>query len=206
TIVFDLTIRDLQGYAWDFPTQVAGKPLICRGAYVLHHLGPDSPKERIAQYLAERGLDLASYRLKQFAERGFEPGEEVAKPRVLLVGEAAGIDIATGEGIGQAIEYGYVAGPFLAKALERDNLLFSTWRSHLEGRHVGWQLRIRHWCYEMFFSHRRDMVERMLPRMTALMKVGVQDFAGMPLSKLAIARGAAQFLSAWSREKMRAES
>jgi menaquinone-9 beta-reductase len=206
TIVFDLTIRDLQGYAWDFPTIVNGKPLVCRGAYVLHHLGPDSPKDRIARYLRDRGMDLSRYRLKQYAERGFEPGEAVAKPRVLLVGEAAGIDIATGEGIGQAIEYGYVAGPFLAKALAQDNFLFSTWQSHLEARHVGWQLRIRHWCYEMFFSHRRDMVERMLPKMTALMKVGVQDFAGIPLSKLAIARGAAQFLSAWSREKMRAES
>jgi flavin-dependent dehydrogenase len=203
TIVFDLTLRDLQGYFWDFPTIVKGEPLICRGAYVLHHLGPDSPKDRIARYLADRGMDLARYRLKQYAERGFEPGEDMAKPRVLLVGEAAGIDIATGEGIGQAIEYGYVAGPFLARALEDDNFLFSTWRSHLEGRHVGWQLRIRHWCYEKFFGHNRDMVERMLPKMTALMKVGAQDFAGMPLSKLAIARGAAQFLSAWSREKMR---
>jgi menaquinone-9 beta-reductase len=206
TIVFDLTQRDLQGYFWDFPTLVAGQPLVCRGAYVLHHLAPDSPKQRIARYLADRGMDLASYRLKQYAERGFEPGEDVSKPRVLLVGEAAGIDIATGEGIGQAIEYGYVAGPFLAKALEQDNLLFSTWRSHLEGRHVGWQLRIRHWCYEMFFSHRRPTVERILPKLTAFMKVGVQDFAGVPLSKLAIARGAAQFVSAWSREKMRAES
>ena len=111
-----LEARDLRGYAWDFPTLVAGQPLVCRGAYVIHNMAHDSPKARIDHYLRERGLRLADYKLKQFAERGFEPGAEIAKPRVLLVGEAAGIDIATGEGIAQAIEYGALAGPYLADA------------------------------------------------------------------------------------------
>ena len=33
TLVFDFTARDLRGYAWDFPTFVAGEPLMCRGTY-----------------------------------------------------------------------------------------------------------------------------------------------------------------------------
>ncbi|HSD87257.1 MAG TPA: FAD-dependent oxidoreductase, partial [Kofleriaceae bacterium] len=88
TIVFDFTIRDLQGYTWDFPTLVKGQELVCRGAYVIHNLAPDSPKQRIAKYLADRGMKLENYKLKQFAERGFEPGVEISKPHVLLVGEA----------------------------------------------------------------------------------------------------------------------
>jgi flavin-dependent dehydrogenase len=170
---------------------------------VIHSLANDSPRQRIQRYLAARGLDLANYKLKQFAERGFEPGSAIARPRVLLVGEAAGIDIATGEGIAQAIEYGYVAGPYLAKACERDDFGFGGWLPHLEHRHVGWQLRIRHLTYEAFYGERRDMIERMLPNMQALMKLGVQDFAGKPLSKLAMLRGGAQFLRAFAREKMR---
>jgi flavin-dependent dehydrogenase len=205
TAFFDFSMRDLHGYAWDFPTIVGGKPLVCRGAYVIHNLGPDSPKQRIARYLAERGLDPANYRLKQFAERGFEPGAETAAHRVLLVGEAAGVDIATGEGIGQAIEFGYVAGPFLAQALANDDFRFSAWRSHLAGRHLGWQMRIRHTIYRAFYGAKRDRYERMLPNMTALFRVGVQDFAGKPLSKLAIARGAGQFLAALARERLRPE-
>lgn len=204
TVVFDFTAADLRGYAWDFPTQVAGKPMVCRGAYVLHHLGPDSPKQRIAAYLAGRGLELSRYRLKQFAERGLEPDAAISRPRVILVGEAAGIDIATGEGIAQAIEYGLLAGPYLARALDRDRLSFGDWRQHIDGRHLGTQMKIRHLCYRVFYGHRRPTVERVLTRVPSLMKLGVQDFAGRPLSKLALARGAGQFLAAMVREGMRA--
>jgi flavin-dependent dehydrogenase len=203
TILFDFSARDLHGYAWDFPTIVGGKPLVCRGAYVIHNLGPDSPKARIDQYLASRGLELSRYKLKQFAERGFEPGAAISRPRVILVGEAAGIDIATGEGIAQAIEYGYVAGPYLAKQLERGDFGFSDWGTHVRRRHVGWQLRVRHACYRAFFSDKRDSYERMLPKLGSLFKVGVQDFAGKPLSKLAMIRGAGQYLAALARERMR---
>lgn len=203
TVVFDFTDRALNGYAWDFPTIVNDQPLVCRGAYVIHTLGPDSPKQRIDRYLTSRGLDLSRYKLKQYAERGFQPGAEIAKPRVMLVGEAAGIDIATGEGIAQAIEYGYVAGPFLARAFERDDLGFKSWGAHLSGRHLGWQLRVRHMAYEAYYGHRRDTIERWLPRMASLVNIGVQDFAGRKLSKLDLLRGAGQFLAAFARDRMR---
>jgi hypothetical protein len=78
TIVFDFLTRELRGYAWDFPTLVAGQPLVCRGVYVLG-VAADHPRTRLAAYLAARGLDLARYRLKQFAERGFEPGARAAR-------------------------------------------------------------------------------------------------------------------------------
>jgi flavin-dependent dehydrogenase len=203
TVVFDFDRQDLNGYAWDFPTLVNGAPLVCRGAYVLRHLGPDDARARIGAYLAARGLDAKNYRLKQFAERGFEPGVEISARRVILVGEAAGIDIATGEGIGQAIEYGAVAGPYLARAFAKDKLVFSSWRNTVESHHLGWQMRIRHACYRLFYSRRRATIERMMPRMKSLFPVAVQDFAGVPMSKLAIMRGAGQFLTAYAREKMR---
>jgi flavin-dependent dehydrogenase len=205
TAVFDFATSDLRGYAWDFPTQVAGEPLVCRGVYLLKTPGAahaQGVRERIAAYLGARGLDLARYRLKQFAERGFEPGAEIARPRVLLAGEAAGIDIATGEGIGQAIEYGAVAGPYLARALGKDDLGFADWRRTVERHHLGWQLGIRHGCYRAFYGRRRPKIERLMPRLTALFRLGVQDFAGVPLSKLAMVRGAAQFLAAFTRAKL----
>jgi flavin-dependent dehydrogenase len=203
TITFDFTARDLRGYAWDFPTLVGGTPLVCRGAYVLHRLPHDSPRARIEHYLASRGLDLSRYKLRQFAERGFEPGSELARPRVLLAGEAAGIDIATGEGIAQAIEYGSLAGPYLAAALARDDLGFADWTRTVTRRHLGKQLRVRHACHRLFYGERRDMVERVMPKISALFKVGVRDFAGKPLSKLQLAHGAAQALAAFVSENAR---
>ncbi len=205
TIVFDFSAPDLAGYAWDFPTVVAGKPLVCRGAYVLHHRNTLTPRAAIERYLGERGLALSRYKLRQFAERGFEPGAELSRPRVLLVGEAAGIDIATGEGIAQAIEYGAVAGPFLARAFERDRLAFGAWRPTVERHHLGLQLRIRHACYRLFYSARRSSIEAVLPKIDQLIKVGVQDFAGLPLSKLAVARGLAQFAAAMVKNRLRAD-
>ncbi|CAN5402248.1 hypothetical protein BH11MYX1_BH11MYX1_14150 [soil metagenome] len=208
TVVFDFTMRDLRGYAWDFPTLVAGAPLVCRGAYVIQTLASDSPRARpcrawIDAYLAERGLDLADYKLKQYAERGFEPGSPIARPRVLLVGEAAGIDIATVEGIAQALEYGATAAAYLARAREREDYGFANWRRHVDRHHIGWSLRIRHMCYRAFYGHRRDSLERMMPAMTSLLRVAVQDFAGQPLSKLALAHGASQFLAAYIHERAR---
>ncbi len=205
TVVFDFDARDLHGYAWDFPTIVGGQPLVCRGAYVIRNLGPDDAKARLRTYLAAKGLDAKRYRHKQYAERGFEPGAELAAPRVLLVGEAAGIDIATGEGIGQAIEYGSVAGPYLVRALERDRLLFSNWRHTVDKHHLGWQLRIRHACYRVFYGRHRGSAEELLPQVPAMFRVGVQDFAGIPLSPLALMRGAGQFLRAYARHKMRGD-
>ncbi len=203
TVVFDFTMRDLQGYAWDFPTLVRGEPLVCRGAYVIHNLAADSPRARIAKYLADRGLELGNYKLKQYAERGFEPGAAIARPRVLLVGEAAGIDIATGEGIAQAIEYGETAARYLAKSFDRDDFGFASWRRFVDRHHIGWSLRIRHLCYRAFYGHRRDSMERMMPALSSLLRIGVQDFAGKPLSKLALAHGASQFLAAYIHERAR---
>lgn len=202
TVVFDFSTTELKGYAWDFPTQVGGVPKVCRGVYVIRNLGADEPRTRMAAYLAARGLDLAHYRLKQFAERGFEPGAAVAAPRVLLVGEAAGIDIATGEGIAQAIEYGSLAGPYLAAALERDDVGFADWSRAIDRHHLGFQMAIRHGCYRAFYGRRRPKIERLMPRMNQLFKVGVQDFAGVPMSKLALVRGAGQFVAAFARAKL----
>lgn len=203
TVVFDFDAQDLHGYAWDFPTIVDGVPLVCRGAYAIRTLGPDDVRARIATYLTARGLDPKHYRHKQFAERGFEPGAEIAAPRVLLVGEAAGIDIATGEGIGQAIEYGAVAGPYLAHAFAKQGFGFSDWRTTVDRHHLGWQLRIRHACYRWFYGPKRRTVERVMPRVPSMFRVAVEDFAGVPISKLALLRGAGQFLAAVAREKMR---
>ena len=210
TAVFDFATSALRGYAWDFPTQVAGEPLVCRGVYLLKTPPPagvpagptQGVREWLTAYLEERGLDVSRYRLKQFAERGFEPGAEIAKPRVLLVGEAAGIDIATGEGIGQAIEYGAVAGPYLARALASGELGFADWRRAIERHHLGWQFNIRHGCYRAFYGRRRPKIERAMPSLSALFRLGVQDFAGVPMSKLAMIRGAGQFIAAFTRAKL----
>jgi flavin-dependent dehydrogenase len=213
TITFDLDARDLAGYAWDFPTIVDGQPLVCRGVYVIR-ADADATGEgragaageartRVDGYLAARGLDPSAYRYKHYAERGFVPGAAIAAPRVMLVGEAAGIDIATGEGIAQAIQYGATAGPFLGRAFTDGALDFAGWRRAVDRAHVGFQLRVRHACYRAFFSPGRARMERMIPHFREMLRVGARDFAGLPQSAAQVLRGGAQLLVAVSREVMR---
>src|SRR5207244_591408 len=101
-ILFDVSNRALPGYYWDFPTILDGEPLVCRGVYYLAR-GAEAPRIEIQDVLAEelrtRGLDISKFRKKRYAERGFHRAAPIAVRRVLLVGEAAGIDPVTGEGI-----------------------------------------------------------------------------------------------------------
>ena len=200
TIAFDFQTRDLRGYAWDFPTLVDGAPRVCRGVYALG-VAADQPRARLAAYLEAKGLDVAGYPVKQFAERGFEPGAAIAAPRVLLVGEAAGIDIASGEGIGQAIEYGALAGGYLARALGDGDLGFADWRRTVDRHHLGLQLRLRHAAHRVFYGRGRPTLERLLPRMPAAMRAGLQDFAGVPVSGLGVIQGVGQFVAAALRTR-----
>jgi flavin-dependent dehydrogenase len=198
---FDSTDRRVRGYAWDFPTVVDGRPLVCRGLYHLKaphdarggaHDGPD-----LAALLAERlraqGLDPSRCKNKRYAERGFEPAACVGRGRRMLVGEAAGIDPATGEGIAQAIEFGVMAGRFLASALAGevahvgfisgvtrggiDPAALEGWQREVESSRLARDLRIRTRLMGLFYGPSRAEVEAFLAESPDALHVGGQHFA-----------------------------
>ncbi|HKQ69044.1 MAG TPA: NAD(P)/FAD-dependent oxidoreductase, partial [Polyangiaceae bacterium] len=179
---FDAADAKLTGYAWDFPTLIDGKPLMCRGVYHLR-LGDDDIDVHavLADRLAARGLDIARYKLKRYAERGFELHRPYASPRVMLVGEAAGIDGLTGEGIAQAIGYGAFAGPYLAEKLASDDLRFADFASRLGRSTVGVELGVRTRVLRHYFGARRDLIDRFLLGTPQFLRVGIQHFAGRRL-------------------------
>ena len=145
-MLFDVSRRALSGYYWDFPTIVDGRELVCRGVYLLRNSRAEPSIEiqhMLAAELAARGLDLARYKKKRYAERGFELHAPLSRPRVLLIGEAAGIDPVTGEGIAQAIQYGAVAGSYVARKLRTRDLFFDDWRHEVMGSMIGHDLSVR---------------------------------------------------------------
>ncbi len=193
---FDASDGNFTGYAWDFPTVVDGEPLVCRGVYHLKLDGAnDDIRARLAARLAERGLDIDRYRLKRFAERGFELHAPFAAPRVVLVGEAAGIDGLTGEGIAQAIAYGAFAGPYLAEKLQSGDLAFHDFTARLARSPVGLELGVRARILPFFFGKNRAKIERFVFRTPDFVALGAQHFAGSPLSRAKLARTA--WLAAW---------
>lgn len=189
---FDIADPDFTGYAWDFPTLVDGRELVCRGVYHLKYDGKAQDiRSRLAERLSARGLDLRQYRIKRFAERGFEPHLAYAEPRVLLVGEAAGIDAVTGEGIAQAIQYGAFAGEYLAGKLAEEDLSFADWAKRLAKAKVGFDLRIRHWLLPYYFGRHRRWFERHFATRPEFVASSLGEFAGRPVSSLLAAKGAA---------------
>jgi flavin-dependent dehydrogenase len=185
---FDSTDRRVRGYAWDFPTVVDGRELVCRGLY---HLKPgrDGGREGpdLAALLSERlraqGIDPSSCQNKRYAERGFEPAACVARGCRMLVGEAAGIDPVTGEGIAQAIEFGVMAGRFLARVLGaagRVELPVEAWQREVDASRLARDLRLRTRLMGLFYGSSRAEVEAFLAESPDALFVGCQHFAAHP--------------------------
>ncbi len=194
---FDFRTRSLRGYAWDFPTLVEGKRKVCRGVYrVVVATERDDTHGRLQSFLASKGLAIEDYKVKQLAERGFARQDRISQERVLLVGEAAGIDIATGEGIAQAIHYGALAGPYLARAFRTGDLSFADWLLRVQDDALGRQLRARLWAYGRFFGEDREAMERVIARSPEALRVAMRNFAGTANSGGAWARAVSELLPA----------
>ncbi|WP_438014633.1 FAD-dependent monooxygenase [Sorangium sp. So ce315] len=186
---FEMRDRSFPGYAWDFPTIVDGRELVCRGAYVLHEgalgggggAGGASDAERVLRGRLEAlGLDPGRYRQKRFAERGLDRAAAIARPAALLVGEAAGIDPMLGEGIAQAIAYGALAGAYLADKLEAGDLRFDDWGRRVRRSLLGLDLRFRRRVMRAFYGAPRERVERYLLDEPSFLRFGMRHFAGRP--------------------------
>lgn len=189
-LVFDVRDRAFVGYEWDFPTLVGGEPLVCRGVYALAlpgaPLGEIDLSARLAARLARFGLDLASCKKKRYAERGFASHEPIGAPHVLLVGEAAGIDPITGEGIAQALLYGHHAADYLVDRISSSDLTFSDWPTFLRRTPLGLDLHVRSHLARRFFGPARPFLEEALRDLPAWLDLGVRYFAGQPLPARAI--------------------
>jgi menaquinone-9 beta-reductase len=196
TLHFDLSDPSLTGYFWDFPTVVDGRELYCRGVYEVAGIEgapsggeADTPIEkRFAARLERQGLRLADYPQKRFGERGFELHTPFAAPRVLLVGEAAGIDPITGEGIAQAIEYGHAAATYLAPRLGSGDLRFEDWGRHLRGSRIGFDLGVRTRIVGLCFGPRRPVMERYLLGTPSLLDAALRGWGGQRIPWTTFAR------------------
>ncbi|MGB4870149.1 MAG: FAD-dependent monooxygenase, partial [Candidatus Promineifilaceae bacterium] len=109
----------LQGYYWDFPSYVGGRPFMNRGLFdsrVRSERPKADLKVTLRDSLADRQRDLDDYKLKGHPIRWWDRNGRFSMPRVLLVGDAAGADPLMGEGISFALGYGQVAAQAIHQA------------------------------------------------------------------------------------------
>ena len=142
----------IEGYTWDFPTQINGQPMRCWGIYDANlYPGQSKPplKETLADEMSRHGFDLDEFELKGHPIRWFDPWTTLSVPRVLLAGDAAGADPLFGEGISMALGYGALAAREIGEAFQRGNFSFSGYRRRVARSGLG-QTLIARWLFAYF--------------------------------------------------------
>jgi flavin-dependent dehydrogenase len=190
---FDLRVADggVEGYYWDFPAVVDGAPAVSRGIYHANFTPRADLKAHLARALAARGIDVARVRLKPFATRPLVPGSPLARDGVILVGEAAGIDATTGEGIAQAILMGGIAASHLARALRTGDLRLEGYAAAVRRSRVGRHLMQSAWLARRVYGPRGAAWRALLARDPLAREAGARWYAGERLGWLTKARLAA---------------
>src|SRR5690606_33963118 len=95
--------------------------------------------------LARHGVELSSRGARGWPAWGYHPRAPVAASRMLTVGDAAGIDALTGEGIAVALEHGRIAGDAAASALATGDFRFAVYPRTLRRAVVGRELNLDRW-------------------------------------------------------------
>jgi menaquinone-9 beta-reductase len=145
---FSRVRQDLQGYAWDFPTQVGGQPHFNRGVYDARSWA-HRPKARLPtllhDVLSEMGTDPHGVKIEGHPIHCFTPDNHFSAPRVVLVGDAAGADSLFGEGIAPALAYGQVAARAIDRAFETDDFSFTDYWRRIFFSQLGGYMLFRWW-------------------------------------------------------------
>jgi len=146
--------RGLQGYIWDFPCWCNGAPHLNIGVFD-SRIVADEPRanlpEMLQRHLDGRGWNI-SVNLMGHPERWFHPQDVYSKPRVLLVGDAAGVEPWLGEGISMSLAYGPVAAATILSALEKNDFSFADYRQRILRERLGKILRRNRLVARLFYA------------------------------------------------------
>ena len=138
--------NNIAGYVWDFPTQVNGEAMRCWGIYdtnILAYEKRPQLKEPLAKEMLRIGFNLDDYEIKGHPIRWFSPENNMAVPRILLVGDAAGADPLFGEGISIALGYGALAAREIGESFQRNEFSFNRFRGRILRSALGQALMAR---------------------------------------------------------------
>jgi geranylgeranyl reductase family protein len=132
--------RGLRGYAWEFPSVRAGERWMNRGLGGSRWPSGVSARQLFAEMLEARGVDRGRCRIEGGSAPLYDPESPQSAERVLLAGDAVGVDPLFGEGISVALGTGILAAHAASEALAVDRFDFSDHRERVRDSAVGWQL------------------------------------------------------------------
>jgi flavin-dependent dehydrogenase len=99
----------------------------------------------------------------------FHPSSVFASPRIVLVGDAAGVDPLLGEGVSFGLGYGEVAAESIRQALEREDFSFTFYKADVLDHEIGQALMDRLGLAEGLYrsegrGKRKDLLRSVLLR------------------------------------------
>ncbi len=144
----------VRGYLWIFPVpgNLLNVGLMHYPARGAERISGARLTELLASGLREHGLDLETGKTRGWPAWGYEPSAPVAAPHVLTIGDAAGIDALTGEGIAVAMEHAVVAGDFVVRALATGDFALGGYRRALRSATVGRELNLDRLLARMLYN------------------------------------------------------
>ena len=153
-MIYDFTpmTDGLRGYLWLFPV-TGGRTNVGLMHYPSSRRGGPELLKMLARHLAPYGVDLPAKGSRGWPVWGYHPGAPVSAPRILTVGDAAGIDGLTGEGIAVAMEQAQIAGDAVVEALATGEVGFSGYRRALRKAVVGRELALDRHLARMLYQH-----------------------------------------------------
>jgi flavin-dependent dehydrogenase len=154
TAFFDFrpAARGLRGYAWHFPSRMAGRWIVNRGIGGSRWPAGTSLRALFRDALRQQGLALERYALQGWSAPLYHPDSPQSAPNVVLAGDAAGVDPWLGEGISVALGSGILAAHAAGEALERADFSFRDHASRLRESGVGWQLERKRAIADPFYA------------------------------------------------------
>ncbi len=109
------------GYVWAFP----GREKICIGAGVVgSKVSPPDVASALKEFLETRGISASKYVMKAASIPSLSLHKSMGAGQIFLAGDAAGlVDQVSGEGIGHAIESGFLIAEAIISGGDRKTML-----------------------------------------------------------------------------------
>jgi len=198
---FDFTCvaAGIRGYAWSFPCLIDGRPHINVGIYDQCPRNPvasGQPKARLLEALAASFPDLpipqGNSGYKAFPIRWYAPKQSFVTDRVLLAGDAAGVDPLMGEGISYAFEHGKLAAQALDDFVSGRPGAMAAYNDALHRGAVARKLRRLAFAARRFYGPRHRLYFRLAALSPAAQRIGIDWYNGAehldekPLSSLLV--------------------
>jgi flavin-dependent dehydrogenase len=152
-MIYDFSAMDdgLRGYIWLFPV-AGGRVNVGAMHYPSRYLPAAAVERLLVRCLDRHGVTLGAAPVRRYPAWQYDRAAPIAGPHLLCVGDAAGIDALTGEGIAVGLEQGMVAAAAIARAVETGDYRFAGYRAAVRAATVGRELALDRWAAAILYA------------------------------------------------------